>query len=52
MSDKILLSKIIDKIKFSKSRNQITNSEFLNEYQVPVRMITENGFYNTLFFLT
>lgn len=32
MTDKILLSKIIDKIKFSK--NRITNSEFLNEYQI------------------
>jgi hypothetical protein len=29
----------------------IIQNEFLNEYQVPVRMITENGFYNTLFFL-
>lgn len=32
MTDKLLLSKIIDKIKFSK--NRITNSEFLNEYQI------------------
>lgn len=32
MSDKLLLSKITDKIKFSK--NRITNSEFLNEYQI------------------
>ena len=30
----------------------IIQNEFLNEYQVPVQMITENGFYNTLFFLT
>ena len=30
--DKLLISKIIDKIKFSK--NRITNSEFLNEYQI------------------
>lgn len=29
----------------------IIQNEFLNEYQVPVRMITEKGFYNTLFFL-
>ena len=29
----------------------IIQNEFLNEYQVPVRMVTENGFYNTLFFL-
>ena len=29
MSDKMLLSKILDKIKFSKSRNQITYSEFI-----------------------
>jgi len=36
MSDKILLSKIIDKIKSSKTRNQITNSEFLNEYQINI----------------
>ena len=31
-NDKLLISKIIDKIKFSK--NRITNSEFLNEYQI------------------
>lgn len=31
-NDKLLLSKITDKIKFSK--NKITNSEFLNEYQI------------------
>ena len=29
----------------------IIQNEFLNEYQVPVRMLTEKGFYNTLFFL-
>ena len=29
----------------------IIQNEFVNEYQVPVRMITEKGFYNTLFFL-
>lgn len=29
----------------------IIQNEFLNEYQVPVRMFTENGYYNTLFFL-
>lgn len=34
MTDKLLLSKIIDKIKFSK--NRITNSEFLNEYQISI----------------
>lgn len=33
-NDKILLSKITDKIKFSK--NRITNSEFLNEYQITI----------------
>lgn len=32
MIDKLLISKITDKIKFSK--NRITNSEFLNEYQI------------------
>lgn len=31
-NDKLLISKIIDKIKFSK--NKIINSEFLNEYQI------------------
>lgn len=31
-NDKLLISKIIDKIRFSK--NRITNSEFLNEYQI------------------
>ena len=31
-NDKLLLPKIIDKIKLSK--NKITNSEFLNEYQI------------------
>lgn len=31
-NDKLLLPKIIDQIKFSK--NRITNSEFLNEYQI------------------
>ena len=29
----------------------IIQNQYLNEYQVPVRMITENGFYDTLFFL-
>lgn len=29
----------------------IIQNEFVNEYQVPVRLITENGFYNSLFFL-
>lgn len=29
----------------------IIQNEFINEYQVPVRLITENGFYNALFFL-
>lgn len=33
-NDKLLISKIIDKIKFSK--NKITNSEFLNEYQISI----------------
>lgn len=32
--DKILISKIIDKINFSKTKNKITNSQFLNEYQI------------------
>ena len=31
-NDKLLISKILDKIKFSK--NRITNTEFLNEYQI------------------
>lgn len=31
-NDKLLMPKIIDKIKFSK--NRVTNSEFLNEYQI------------------
>lgn len=29
----------------------IIQNEFINEYQVPVRLTTDNGFYNTLFFL-
>ena len=29
----------------------IIQNEFINEYQVPVRLITEKGFYNALFFL-
>ena len=29
----------------------IIQNQYLNEYQVPVRMITEKGFYNSLFFL-
>lgn len=29
----------------------IIQNQYLNEYQVPVRMFTENGFYDTLFFL-
>jgi len=33
-NDKLLISKIIDKIKFSK--NRMTNSEFLNEYQISI----------------
>ena len=49
MSDKLLLSKILDKIKFSK--NRITNSEFLNEYQISMvekelkRIGTTNYFF-------
>jgi len=35
-NEKILISKIFDKIKFSKTRNKITNSEFLNEFQINV----------------
>lgn len=50
MSEKILLSKILDKIKFSKTRNQITNSEFLNEYQISMiekelRKIGETNYF-------
>ena len=50
MSDKILLSKILDKIKFSKSRNQITYSEFLNEYQINIiekelKKMKENNYF-------
>ena len=48
-NDKLLISKITDKIKFSK--NKITNSEFLNEYQI--RMIENelkrNRFTNYFF---
>lgn len=33
-TDKLLISKIIDKIKFSKIKNKITNSEFLNDFQI------------------
>ncbi len=29
----------------------IIQNEFINEYQVPIRLVTENGFYNSLFFL-
>lgn len=36
--DKLLVSKILDKIKFSKTKNQITNTDFLDMYQ---RKITE-----------
>ncbi len=34
--NKMLIAKIMDKIKFSETRNQITNSEFLNEYQIMI----------------
>lgn len=49
MTDKLLISKITDKIKFSK--NRITNSEFLNEYQISMvekelrRMGAKNYFF-------
>lgn len=36
--DKLLLSKIFDKIKFCKQKNKITNSFFLNEYEVSLIM--------------
>ncbi len=51
MEDKLLLSKIIDKIKFSKSKNQITNSEFLNEYQISIveKELRRNGTTNYFF---
>jgi len=35
-SDKILVSKILDKLRYSKTRNKVTNSEFLNEYQINI----------------
>lgn len=49
MTDKLLLSKIIDKIKFSK--NRITNSEFLNEYQISIveRELRRTGVTNYFF---
>lgn len=31
--DKLLVSKILDKIKLAKTKNQITNTEFLDMYQ-------------------
>ena len=31
--DKLLISKILDKIKLSKTRNQILNTDFLDMYQ-------------------
>lgn len=48
-NDKLLISKILDKIKFSK--NRITNSEFLNEYQITIiekelrKMCVKNYFF-------
>ena len=49
MEDKLLLSKIIDKIKFSK--NRITNSEFLNEYQIMMveKELRKKGITNYFF---
>jgi len=32
--DKLLIAKIADKIEISKTKNKITNSYFLNEFQV------------------
>lgn len=48
-NDKLLISKIIDKIKFSK--NRITNSEFLNEYQISMveKELKRIGFTNYFF---
>ena len=48
-NDKLLLSKIIDKIKFSK--NRITNSEFLNEYQINMveKELRKRGITNYFF---
>ena len=34
--DKILISKVLDKIEMSKIKNKIANTEFLNEYQISV----------------
>lgn len=34
--DKLLVSKILDKIKLAKTKNQITNTEFLDMYQKKV----------------
>lgn len=34
--DKIIISKVLDKLKTSKIRNKITNTEFLNEYQISI----------------
>lgn len=35
-NDKILIPKIMDKILFSKTKNKIVNTEFLNEYQINI----------------
>lgn len=48
-NDKLLISKIIDKIKFGK--NRITNSEFLNEYQISIvgKELKKTGVKNYFF---
>ena len=35
-NNKLLIAKIEDKIRISKNQNKITNSEFLNEFQVAI----------------
>lgn len=35
-ADKLLLAKLVDKLKISKSKNKIVNTDFMNEYQITI----------------
>ena len=41
--DKLFISKILDKIKLSKTRNQIVNTDFLDMYQKKISFLQTMG---------
>ena len=41
--DKLLLAKVLDKLEFSKARNKIENTDFLNLYEQDLKNNRRNG---------